>query len=259
MEELKNLLLSDEWPIAVEPYMICDLSSEEDKKKRAIAIIEVIIRQPLSNKRFLDFGCGEGHVAIAAKDKCIKSFGYDVKEQNWSSDILTTSLDKIKSEAPFDIILMYDVLDHAENETQVSILSTAKQLLAPNGTIYLRTHPWCSKHGAHYYYQLNKAYVHLAFSVESLAQMGYNAPFVTHRITHPIITYADWINSAKLIARNHYIDSIEVPKFFTQNQIVSDAIKMNWENSFNSGLRNKTGFPLFQLGQQFHDFTLVNS
>jgi hypothetical protein len=61
-ELLEPLLKSDQWPQAVNEYLICDLNSEDDKDARAQGIIAAMIDPDLTGKKFLDFGCGEGHV-----------------------------------------------------------------------------------------------------------------------------------------------------------------------------------------------------
>jgi len=56
--ELVNLLNSKAWPHAVDPALICDISSEQDKEDRAEGILDLIIDIHLENLKFLDFGCG---------------------------------------------------------------------------------------------------------------------------------------------------------------------------------------------------------
>jgi hypothetical protein len=59
------------------------------------------------------------------------------------------------------IVFLYDVLDHAIDAEQAYI-KEAHRCLAPNGTVYVRCHPWTSKHATHLYKQgINKAYFHL--------------------------------------------------------------------------------------------------
>ena len=66
-EELKKALFSDKWPVAVNPNLICDPNSSEDKKERGIGILELIIEDQLTKEsKFLDFGCGEGHCVTSA-------------------------------------------------------------------------------------------------------------------------------------------------------------------------------------------------
>lgn len=57
---LSNLLSSSDWPPAVLPKYICDLS-EDSKLERASAIFDNVLFDDIYDKKILDFGCGEGH------------------------------------------------------------------------------------------------------------------------------------------------------------------------------------------------------
>lgn len=54
---------------------------------------------------------------------------------------------------------MYDVIDHIVKGSQIEVLERAVKLLKPKGTLYIRCHPWTSRHGVHQYTKLNKAYI----------------------------------------------------------------------------------------------------
>src|SRR4051812_1118998 len=62
LKVLKTLLDSAAWPPAVEPSLICNVSSEQDKEDRAEGILDIIIDVHLEGLTVLDFGCGEGHL-----------------------------------------------------------------------------------------------------------------------------------------------------------------------------------------------------
>ena len=146
-DQLKAVLLSDNWPAAVNPALICDPNSEHDKKERGIGIVELIIDQAMTkDQKFLDYGCGEGHCVLAAPNSlgCGLAVGYDPKQHNWPSEDktkFTTSYEEAASLGPYDSILIFDVLDHVENESPVDLLKKAADLLADKGKIYIRTHP----------------------------------------------------------------------------------------------------------------------
>ena len=60
--------MSDRWPEAVNPNLICDINSDEDKSERGRGIIDILIEEDLKDLKFLDFGCGEGHCPAIATE-----------------------------------------------------------------------------------------------------------------------------------------------------------------------------------------------
>lgn len=259
-EELKRLLHSEEWPEAVSSFQIVDQQSEEEKMDRAEGVVDILITENLENKKFLDFGCGEGHMAKYASKDASFAVGYDIKRPenptlDWENKeeklLLTTDLEKVKQEGPYDIIMIYDVLDHVEGSDPV--LNQAKILLADGGKIYLRCHPWCGRHGGHLYRQLNKAFVHVVFSDEELEKIGLKQEEKTHKIKFPILEYSKMIQAANLKIENKEPD-VERQKhedFFEKNKIVSERIK-----KVISAEGGKV-FPAHQISQCFLDYVLV--
>lgn len=203
-------LLSDEWPQAVDPLQICKTDSEDDKNVRASAIFSLIVathlydgRKPAKDKRILDFGCGEGHLVKQIEaGKVDLTIGYDIRDSGWerwsASDrrLLTTDLDVVKLRGPYDLIVMYDVLDHAEGSHPTDLLRIARACLSPGGKLVVRMHPWISRHGTHLW-SLNKAYAHLIFTESQLAEMGY-VGLPTIRVTNPDAEYVQWFRDAGL-------------------------------------------------------------
>ena len=80
---LKSTIEQTDWPLALDNDAI--ISDEEPRKEqRAENIVEFVITDYLKDLKFLDFGCGEGHVSNAAlKQSPKQSIGYDIKEQGW--------------------------------------------------------------------------------------------------------------------------------------------------------------------------------
>src|SRR5207249_2471927 len=164
------------------PTLICDITSDQDKEDRAEGILDLIIDVHLENLKFLDFGCGEGHVVNRCRtQKPRMAVGFDIKKierwEKWnktSNVYFTDDWDEAKRLGPYNIILMYDVIDHMLMSEQELIdrLKEVKESLAVNGRVYLRAHPWCSRHGTHLYYKLNKAFAHLVFTDEELKSLG---------------------------------------------------------------------------------------
>ncbi len=263
--ELLNLLNSKEWPAAVDPTLICDITSDQDKEDRAEGILDLIIDTHLEHLKFLDFGCGEGHVINKSKIQKPKlAVGYDIKKyekwEKWektSNTMITDDWETIKTNGPYNIILMYDVIDHMimSKEDLISKLKEIKSLLAPNGKVYVRNHPWCSRHGTHLYHKLNKAFVHLVFSDEEIEAMGHTQEQVRQTI-HPLNEYEELFNKSgfKIQGTPNVVKEGVEPFFY--KDIISQRIKNNYKNSHDVNLKNRSQFPVFQLEQQFIDYVL---
>ncbi|MHA2427217.1 MAG: methyltransferase domain-containing protein [Candidatus Hermodarchaeia archaeon] len=165
--------LFDKWPPAVPEEMICDVESEEDKNIRAEEILLNFINTDMRGMRFLDCGCGEGHLAKFASKTAAMSVGYDigvketVKENNF---LLTSDFAQVKKHAPYDYILLFDTLDHADDPGK--LLKDLTSVSKANTIIKIRCHPYSSRHGAHQYRKLNLAYLHIVLRPEEFEQHG---------------------------------------------------------------------------------------
>lgn len=266
--KLRALVRSDKWPVAVHPGLLIDNENEDDKFGRAESILEQTISTNLAGRKFLDFGCGEGHVAKKASEQQVEmSIGYDIDETGWhrfhSNDrfLLTNDFQEVRRYGPYDAILLWDVLDHImEPEDPHEVLESLNGILSDSGRVYVRCHPWCSKHGTHAYKDLNKAYVHYFFSEEELASMGVRT-LPTRKIIHPITTYDDWFRKSgfkKIEAEAHVVrDSVE-PLFQTED-ILCSVIKGHWKDSYEERLSSGRTFPSHQLEICFLDFILVKA
>lgn len=256
---LKSLLESQDWPKAVPDTQIADVESESDKDERAEGIVDILLPD-LSGKKFLDFGCGEGHVVNYVSKSAALSVGYDrTKDPRsrfyWEQDVgnmmLTAEFDSVCSRGPYDVVLIYDVLDHAQDSSPVEILRSASSVLADGGRIYLRTHPWCSRHGGHLYRKINKAFVHLVFSESELSSMDLEHEY-NIRVLAPISAYESWIEDSGL--KNHVepvSERQDVETFFRDNPVVRKRIlktfgKDEWTEAC----------PVWQMSQSFWDYVL---
>ncbi|MCK9458352.1 MAG: class I SAM-dependent methyltransferase [Proteobacteria bacterium] len=198
--QLKDLLHSESWPVAVPQELIC-MESEDDLFERADSIIN-FSNWEVDGKKFLDFGCGLGHVAVVASQLGSQAAGYDIVESSsfeWEKEgkyLLTTNFDKIKAMSPFDFIMLYDVLDHSTDP--VGILTKVREVANKNTDIFVRCHPFLSRHGGHLYKHINKAYVHLVFTEDELQEMGYGFEGNFQKTNQPLVTYRDWFKQANL-------------------------------------------------------------
>lgn len=255
---LKSLVLSEQWPSAVFKVQIADENSEKDKEERAEGICDILL-PPLNGKKVLDFGCGEGHIAKHAATEATISVGYDIDkspksqlrwEEKEENLLLTTDFEKVSSEGPYDVILIYDVLDHTKNAMS-EILLRAKSVLSNEGRIYLRCHPWCGRHGGHAYRKINKAFVHIVFSEEELRAFGLELE-PNQKVTFPLLTYNKAIEDAGLVKDSeHEIDTQEVEPFFSENPLVKARIL----KAFGAEEWSE-GKPSFQMSQCFVDYVL---
>lgn len=252
---LKSLVMEPSFPEAVDPSLICDLSNEDEKKERATNIVEIYIEEFLENKSFLDFGCGEGHVVEASLEKNPKlAKGYDINSKGFSKsiietnpNILTDDWNEIAKEK-YDIILMYDVFDHIEKENAVDVMKKIKSVLAPDGKIYARMHPFISRHANHYYHTLNKAFVHLIFTDEELEKITGKKPEMhVNKIFYPFRHYGEIFKKADIKTISSNTIENEVEPYFKDNKMIMDRILKRF-NFFDP--------PIHQMGMSFIDFVL---
>lgn len=253
-EKLKKALYSDKWPEAVNPNFVCNPNIESEKIERGQSIIRILIEEELKDKRFLDFGCGEGYCVQAAVEfQPEVAVGYDLKTfEHWQAipkAKLSNSWDEIKDMGPYDIILIFDVLDHIEEDIPATLLSKAKSVLKPEGKIYMRCHPWISRHGTHLYHDLNKAYVHLVFTDEELKQLGeFHFAEKSIGVTYPVRTYDSFVNQGGLKVLNKRNHTEKVETFFKIPKIAERIIANT----------KAPEFPEFQMSLQWVDFVLGN-
>lgn len=97
---------------------------------------------PKPGERLLDVGCGSGSFLLEAQNHGLQVFGCDI-----SLDAVAKARQRLGEQAQverdweelgsdFDLITLWDVLDHLEEPAQV--LQGLKQRLAPNGVIVVR-------------------------------------------------------------------------------------------------------------------------
>ena len=232
LQGLKEMLDSGDWPAAVDPEQICADDDSEKKVIRANNILDLIVVENLKDKKFLDYGCGSGEVVLEASKKEANAIGYDINPSKFEPhDLLTADFEAIRKLAPFDVILVHDVLDHIEHIDPLQALFQIKEVLSPHGRVYVRNHPWSSRHGGHLYNTKNKAFMHLVFDEIELTRIGGYATDYNIRVTDPLGTYRYWFNETGFSIKEEYPIIHEVEKFFTQPSIVWEKLKHHWPDS----------------------------
>ena len=252
-EAIEKLILSEFWPKAVPDSMI--VRSQEAVSHRSKAIITSFIGN-LENKKFLDYGCGDGSCVITAAVQANYAAGFDIKENDeWIDGInLTTDFSKIKENGPYDVILLYDVFDHIPEDQINGCLNQIHSVCHPKTKIRVRCHPWTSIHGGHIYESINKAYAHLFLSNDQLEK--YQATFV-RKITRPMKVYNSAWEQANFVVEKTETHKINwehnnIGEFFGESDISNFLNTESPQKLLGSQEWQKTVLPV-----EFIDFTLT--
>lgn len=265
LTNLRMLAKSDVWPEAVPPDLLCG-EDEDSKLARASGIVQEFIKTDVSKKRFLDFGCGEGHVpyVVASIFDAEFSTGYDVKEQNWSNLdknremknlLLTNQWEDALEKGPYDVILVNDVIDHSADPLKA--LNQIRLAKRPEiGKVYMRCHPWTSRHGTHLYKTLNRAYLHLVFTPDELYAMGLKE-MATQPALAPLSFYRHLFRETGFTVVKEETVTQPVELFFTRNPALLRRIKEKWRTSTNEELATGVRFPREIMEIQFVDYMLI--
>lgn len=209
LDAIRDVLKTKLWPEAVPASMI--VRDDQGKKIRAMSVISSFIREPIVGKKFLDFGCEEGHCVVEATKQGAQALGYDIARQvDWPSNC-TDKLADVDAAGPYNVILAYDVLDHITDPmVRFDMLKRMRKWLAPGGTIYVRCHPYTARHGTHLYYRLNKAYAHLFLPADEQ-----DGGLPTDPIVAPIANYTKWFEDSGLIIAKQTFTRQDMEPFFS--------------------------------------------
>jgi 2-polyprenyl-3-methyl-5-hydroxy-6-metoxy-1,4-benzoquinol methylase len=235
------------WPQAVPPTMI--VTTDTAKKVRAKSIMAQFVREQVQGKKFLDYGCGEGYCVSEAKNRgATLAMGYDIVLPNPPVQDVVSDLSVIETAGPYDVILLYDVLDHIiDDDNRNQALVNIRKFLKPGGKIFVRCHPFTSRHSVHCYYNFNKAYPQLFLPMEQL--LGYGAIPTVQTLT-PMLTYKQWFakNGLKIVTEELYRQDMD--EFFST--LTATLLKRLASNAFVKNLATLNQV----LNIQFADFAL---
>lgn len=229
LSEIREMIDGD-WPQAVDPAAVC--LTEDQQRTRAENILLLIISEYIKDQKFLDFGCGkEGYVVWAGQTQGAKlSVGYDVdlKPMQKENVLLTGDLAEVKKHAPYDIILLHDVLDHIVLVDPITALKQVRSLCDHNTRVYVRNHPWSSRHGGHLYTQTNKAYLHLVLDDIELTRLGGWTCEPNVKVTKPMETYRYWFQESGFAINSETAIKTNVEPFFLRPSHLKDRLLANW-------------------------------
>jgi 2-polyprenyl-3-methyl-5-hydroxy-6-metoxy-1,4-benzoquinol methylase len=229
-ETLKTKLYSDDWPEALPKNLIADTVTTS--ALRAETIVDLVVTEYLNDVKFLDYGCGDGLTTIVTANRNTKlSVGYDIIDINQShvlpNLLFTNDISNVIENGPYDVILLYDVLDHLTDDP-IATLKMLSSLLNTNGKIYIRNHPWCSKHGGHLYESLNKAYLHIIFDEVELTRLqGLQTQHII-KLTSPVQTYREWFKASNLIIEHESIVRSDLERFFIEDPLIFNRLQKHW-------------------------------
>jgi SAM-dependent methyltransferase len=220
------------WPLAVPDSLI--VRDEATKDLRAAQIAKSLVEYYRS-KRVLDLGCGDGRVARAVAKEAAHVVGYDPNEAKLLSNEKPEAnvtwrwqleqFDGVKKS--FDFVMLYDVLDHLVGDEPFHFMGWVKELLAPGGSVFLRCHPWTSRHGNHLYEAgVNKAFLHLALTPAEMVDAG--LPVLPNvRVSRPLSVYQTVFRNAGFKIRDRQVQAEPVETFF-EGALLKRIIDVTW-------------------------------
>lgn len=259
--------MRENWPLAVPlsqtPHNIDEKGLIVREKFRALQAAGLILDSAglstTTNKNILDFSCGNGYITkeMAARSSggsTIVGYGSAFstvtgEDENAKLPIYTNSKDKVENIGPYNLIYAYHVLDQLVDEDPIDVLKWLGSLLTSDGRIFIRTHPWTSRHGGNIHEQSNKAYLHLALTTDELLSHGISAPH-NLKIVRPLAAYEKWISESglKIVSRDMVTKKVES---FFHGPILDRIIKINWAGSLNKDQALKI------MSNEFIDFVLT--
>jgi hypothetical protein len=171
------------------------------------------ISEDTTNKKVLLIGCDDPYLPdhYAAEAEMVLSYNRKTQWDDFSNNkknlVFTDNIQDAYFKAPYDLVIYWDILDHYFEDyvtqkyelseelgvNHKNFLEMGKQLLRPEGKMFIRCHPWYSRHGGHQ--NNNVAYNHLLIDESEYYKLQDSRDLITHRICDPVGYYKRLINS----------------------------------------------------------------
>jgi len=227
-----GIFYDPDWPLAV-PASKLEVRTYSDRMFQALNTLTGLAILP-HKKKVLDYGCGDGFLTSEISTAATLTVGYDkVADNEWDEHRkqdnmkFTTNWDEVVDAGPYDIIVAYDVVDHAPDA-----LAEMNTVLNDNGQIYAITHPWTSRDGGHLHTQEggNKAYLHLAYSRPILRGLGFDVDADTWNVVErPLAYYTKMIKQAGLFEIERQVVHSEIEPFI-KDKLLTQIIANVWSD-----------------------------
>lgn len=224
------------WPKATYEHL-SDWSLKFQSIKDAAAIPADLI-----GKNILLYGCNDPYLTNVISEYSSNTVLYNRHHISTEPNVKQSSIiTEVKQYAPFDLVIYWDVLDHYFDdyyedyygpmashltcaEAQEDLLNIGLALLNENGKIFVRCHPWYSRHGGHL--KSNVAFKHLLVNDTEYQDDLVSEHFVTHRIFNPVQYYVNLFRRIKLKKVDLYVRDSPLEDHITDSLL--EAMRYKW-------------------------------